>query len=121
MTFNHEDYGYFHGNATPQWVDEVNNALKNDDVNIAVDLGGVLGPETSNYSAPLELFAEAYRRGVANGWEGGPGTQWKMSRVGYHAYVGNQDWNKIEWYMHGVPLGKLPELDWAAPRKSAGQ
>ncbi|POX39680.1 ricin-type beta-trefoil lectin domain protein, partial [Streptomyces sp. Ru72] len=122
MTFNHEDYGYYHGGSTPQWVDEVNNALKDDRINIAVELHGVLGPDGAGMT-PSELFAEAYRRGVANGWQGGPGTQWEMSRVGYYVYAGWRDWGDIDFYLNGeaIPAEEFPKPDWEGLRASAGQ
>ncbi|WP_308367566.1 polymorphic toxin-type HINT domain-containing protein [Streptomyces sp. ISL-36] len=128
MTLNHDDYGTRHPNAdgslgNPQWVNEVNDALKNDRVSIAVDLGGVLHEDQTKFTTPAEVFAEAYRRGVKQGWQKGPGTQWEMSRVGYHSYVGNQEWSEIAWYLNGKAIAKadMPEPDWGALRTSAGQ
>lgn len=56
----------------PQWAEEVNSALNDDRINIAVDLPGVLHGGQVGFEASAEIFAEAYIRGVAQGWERGP-------------------------------------------------
>ncbi|MFD9339091.1 ricin-type beta-trefoil lectin domain protein [Streptomyces sp. NPDC060028] len=116
MTFNSTVYSNFHddGGGRPQWVNEVDAAVSNPRVGLAVDLGD-LYPGQPGISA-ADAFAQAVKNGRANGWQRGRGTEWEMTRVRY--YVLDEDsprtWESITWYMNGVEVSKdqMPHPEW---------
>ncbi|MEV1069464.1 polymorphic toxin-type HINT domain-containing protein [Streptomyces sp. NPDC050263] len=106
MTFNNKDtYSYKHSDAKdalPQWADEVNAALSNPDIHIAIDLGALSEDE----SDPIAVFEAAVANGrAAKGPEDVRGTEWEMWRVFYHVIINeSRPWSGITWYMRGTDV-----------------
>ena len=98
--FNGKEYANIGENGNPQWVNEVQNALGNDGINIAVDLGGL---DAKGGWGPREIFEAAARRGSGpGGWRGNAGTDWEMRQIMLKSFRNPNIAGRITWYLNGT-------------------
>jgi large repetitive protein len=93
-------YGGIQENGNPQWVNEVQSALGNDGINIAVDLGGL---EARAGWGPAEIFQAAAARGRGpGGWRNNAGTDWEMRQIQLKSFGNANLAGRITWHLNGV-------------------
>ncbi|GIJ44113.1 hypothetical protein Val02_09990 [Virgisporangium aliadipatigenens] len=98
--FNGKEYATIGENGNPQWVNEVQKALGNDGINIAVDLGGLAAKAGWG---PREIFEAAARRGSGpGGWRGNAGTDWEMRQIVLKSFRNPNLAGRITWYLNGT-------------------
>ena len=97
MTFNGKPYAYFQGNPTPQWVREVKESIRNPEIKLVVDLGGLLREDGWT---TMDVFQAAAKRGKV-GWANGPGTDWEMRAIQLAAYGDDGLAGRIRWFNEG--------------------
>lgn len=102
MTFNGDNYKYFHGTAEPQWVREVRSTINNPSINIAVDLGRL---DAEPGSTAMDIFQAAAERGKA-GWQNGAGTDWEMRQIQIASFDDQSLAGRINWYLNGVDVNE---------------
>ncbi|WSX17942.1 polymorphic toxin-type HINT domain-containing protein [Streptomyces sp. NBC_00988] len=104
MTFNGDNYSVIHkdGGGNAQWINEVNAAVGNRDINIVVDLGGLDDAQED----PVLVFHNAATKGrAAKKVEDVRGTEWEMGRIQYHVFVNeSRPWSGIQWFRNGVDI-----------------
>ncbi len=115
--FNGKAYANIGENGNPQWVNEVQNALGNDGMNIAVDLGGL---DAKAGWGPREIFEAAARRGSGpGGWRGNAGTDWEMRQIMLKSFRNPNLAGRITWYLNGsnVTSAMRGVLEWERMRQ----
>ncbi|MFI7596710.1 polymorphic toxin-type HINT domain-containing protein [Actinoplanes sp. NPDC049681] len=112
MTFNGNVYGFYHDTALPQWVREVKNAIRNPEIELAVDLGRL---ETEKGMKPIDIYRAAAERGKV-GWVNGRGTDWEMRQIEMAAESDEGLAGRIRWFYYGEDVtAKMAGLSLALP------